>query len=250
MKRLNLLLSGLAACAVASSASANYAAQTLPFSQTWTDVNLITVDNDWNPCPGLMGYTGAGLTGTTGTDPQTILSDGTSTSISVYANKTDPTTFFSGGLAEFQGSLVPDAVVAVAGSGSASAPFLLLNLDTRTSYQVRVQYDLRDIEAGADNAVQPVALQYRVGNVGNWTNVPAAFVADATTGPYLATMVTHVDITLPPACDNQSLVQLRVMTTNASGNDEWVGIDNLFVNGSSATSTQPSTWGMIKASYR
>jgi hypothetical protein len=52
-----------------------------------------------------------------------------------------------------------------------------------------VSYNLRDLDGSIDNAVQPVALQYRVGSTGNFTNLPAGFVADATTGPSLATQV-------------------------------------------------------------
>ena len=36
---------------------------------------------------------------------------------------------------------------------------------------------------------------------------------------------------LPAACDNQALVELRIMTTNAGGNDEYVGIDNINITG-------------------
>ena len=89
------------------------------------------------------------------------------------------------------------------------------------------------MDGSADNAVQQVALHYRVGGTGNFINVPAAYVADATTGPSLATLVTPVSVTLPAACDNQSLVELRVMTTNAGGNDEWVGIDDISITGAS-----------------
>lgn len=41
---------------------------------------------------------------------------------------------------------------------------------------------------------------------------------------------THVSVTLPSACNNAALVQLRIMTTNAVGNDEWVGVDNISIN--------------------
>ena len=64
---------------------------------------------------------------------------------------------------------------------------------------------------------------------GAWTNVPAAYIADATTGPNLATQVTPVDVTLPAAVDNQAIVQLRILTTDAATSDEWVGIDDLVV---------------------
>ena len=44
-----------------------------------------------------------------------------------------------------------------------------------------------------------------------------------------ATLVTPVSAVLPAAANNQPLVQVRVMTTNAAGNDEWVGVDDISV---------------------
>ena len=38
-------------------------------------------------------------------------------------------------------------------------------------------------------------------------------------------------MTLPTAANNQPVVQLRVITTDAPGNDEWVGIDDIAVTG-------------------
>ena len=62
--------------------------------------------------------------------------------------------------------------------------------------------------------------------------MPAGYVADATTGPErLATLVTPVAVTLPPAAEDQPELQVRIMTTNAVGNDEWVGVDDIQVTG-------------------
>ena len=36
---------------------------------------------------------------------------------------------------------------------------------------------------------------------------------------------------LPAAADNQPLLQVRIITANAVGNDEWVGIDDIAVTG-------------------
>jgi hypothetical protein len=88
---------------------------------------------------------------------------------------------------------------------------------------------LRDVDGSADNAIQPVALQYRVGFSGNFTNVSEAFVADATTGPSLATLETWVSVVLPPEAGIQVVVQLRIITSNASGNDEWVAVDDILI---------------------
>lgn len=44
------------------------------------------------------------------------------------------------------------------------------------------------------------------------------------------TLVTPISVALPAAVDNQALVQVRIMSTNAVGNDEWVGVDDISVN--------------------
>jgi hypothetical protein len=106
----------------------------------------------------------------------------------------------------------------------------VVSLDTRGRSGVTVRYRLRDIDASSiANAVQPVALQYRVGAAGPFAAVPGGFVADATTGPGAATLTTPVSAVLPVAAEDQPLVQLRILTTNAVGEDEWVGVDDIEV---------------------
>src|SRR6266481_4541694 len=103
------------------------AAQSLPFRQDWTDTSLITLDNTWSGVPGILGFRGDSLTLGVDTDPQTILADGASTPVSVIADQTNPNTLTTGGVAEFE---ISNPVVALQGSGTASAPFLLLQLNT------------------------------------------------------------------------------------------------------------------------
>jgi predicted extracellular nuclease len=215
--------------------SATNTPQTLPFTQSWTNTGLITTNDDWSGVPGVVGYRGDDLTTATGTDPQTLLADGSAV-VDVNANQTNPDTFNTGGVTEFE---IANPVVALTGSGTADAPHIVIYLNTTGQSNISVAYNLRDLDASVDNAVQPVALQYRVGGTGNYTNIAAGFVADATTGPSTATLVTPVSVTLPAACNNQSLVELRIMTTNAVGNDEWVGIDdiNISVSGGSTPPT-------------
>jgi uncharacterized protein len=217
----------------AAGARADNVAQPLPFTQAWTNGGLITVSDDWSGVPGVIGYRGDDLTTVTGTDPQTIVADGTTTPVDVNQNRSDPNVFATGGVTEFDG--IANPVVALQGSGTADTPFLLLHLNTTGASNVTVSYNLRDIDGSADNAVQPVALQYRVGSSGTFTNVAAGFVADATTGPSLATLVTPVSVVLPALADNQPQVQVRIITTNAVGNDEWVGIDDIEVTTGSLT---------------
>jgi len=209
----------------------------LPFFQDWSDPSLITANNDWSGVAGIVGYRGDDLTTAIGADPQGVVADGSATPVNVLANQTNPDTLTTGGIAEFDRLANP--VVALQGSGTADAPHLVLSLSTLGYSGIRVRYVVRDVDGSADNAVQPVALQYRVGTTGPFTNVPAAFVADATTGPNEATLATPVDVVLPAAADNRPMVQLRVLTTNAAGSDEWVGIDDLEVAGTPISTTLP-----------
>ncbi|HEY8413644.1 MAG TPA: Ig-like domain-containing protein, partial [Pyrinomonadaceae bacterium] len=226
---------------VCFSVSADNTVQTLPFTQNWSNTGLITTDDNWSGVPGIVGFRGDGLTGGTGVDPQTVLTD--SNVVDVNANQSNPNTFTTGGVAEFQ---ITNPVVALQGSGTARAPYIQFHLNTTGFSGINVAYNLRDIDGSADNAVQPVALQFRVGASGNFTNVPAGFVADATDGPSLATKVTPVSVTLPAAADNQPLVQVRVITTDAAGSDEWVGIDDINITGN-ATDAAPFVASSVPA---
>lgn len=198
------------------------------FAQDWSNPELITANDDWSGVPSLIGYLGQGITAGTGVDPQTLTgTSSASNDVDVIANAGNPNTLTSGGVAEF--GALPNPTVALQGSGTADAPHLVLHLDTRGRTAVNVSYVVRDLDGSNDNAIQAVALQYRVGTAGAFTNVPAGFVADATQGPAIAGMTTPVSVTLPAAVDNQPKVQVRIMTTNAVGSDEWVGIDDFAV---------------------
>ena len=201
----------------------------LPFSQDWSNTNLIIANDDWSGVPGIGAYRGDGLTTTPGVDPQTILADSSGAPDNVYANRSDPNTDDIKGVAEFDG--IGNPVVALQGANPAPAPHIVISIDTTDLMNINVAYNLRDIDASGDDAVEAVALQFRVGSSGDYTNVPAGFVADATTGPGLATLVTPVSATLPSSADNQPLVQVRIITSNAQGGDEWVGIDDIGITG-------------------
>jgi hypothetical protein len=78
-----------------------------------------------------------------------------------------------------------------------------------------------------------------VGDRGDFVVVPGGFVEDATTGPGEATLATPVSAVLPSAAADKPLVQLRIMTTNAVGQDEWVGVDDIEVDASGEMCTPP-----------
>lgn len=210
--------------------------QPLPVSQDWTNIALLSTLDSWLGVPGIEGFRGDTLTAVNDVDARTVLAADDPGVVDVNVNQTNPDTFTTGGVTEFH---LANPVVALTGSGTADAPYLRLTLTTTGVAAVRVRYTLRDLDGSTDNAVQQVALHYRVGTTGTWTDVPAAYVADATSGPSLATLVTPVDVVLPPATGNQPVVQLRILTTNATGNDEWVGVDDLVVEPATAP-TAPS----------
>jgi len=216
------------------------------FSQNWSNVALITTNDNWSGVPSIVGYLGDDGTGSvTAVDPQTLLLPTYSATVDVIANQTNPNTNTTGGVAEFD--TIADPVVALQGSGTADAPNLVIYLDSTGMENVRVQYNLRDIDGSADNAVQPVALQYRVGGAGDFINVPGAFVSDVTTGPSLATAVSGIDIILPSGANNAADLQLRIMTTNAASNDEWVGIDDIQI--SATAIPEPGTIAFALAGF-
>lgn len=214
------------------SVKANNTVGVVPFSQNWSAVVSITANDDWSGVPSIIGYRGDALTAAIGADPQTILDGDAAPIVDVNANQANPNTFITGGVAEFDG--IANPTIALQGSGTADAPYIKIFLNTTGLNNIQVKYNVRDIDGSVDNSVQQVALQYRIGSSGNFTNIAAGYIADATTGPNLATLVTPVDVMLPAAVNNQPIVEIRIITTNAAGNDEWVGIDDISITANDA----------------
>jgi hypothetical protein len=218
------------------SVSANNTPQTLPFTQNWTNTALITTNDDWNPVAGIVGYLGdIAATTTTNVDPRTLLLDYSGVSaVDVIANQTNPDTLTNGGVAEFE---ITNPTIALNGSGTADAPHIIVYLNTTGQSGINFSCNIRDIDGSADDSIQQVDFQYRVGTTGDFVSIPGGYIADATAAG-TATTVTARNLTLPANANNQANVQVRIMTTNAAGNDEWVGVDDISVTGSTAAPAQ------------
>ncbi|HAY15315.1 MAG TPA: hypothetical protein DCY02_12715 [Armatimonadetes bacterium] len=217
--------------AVAGAANADMTFHSLAggnFSQDWENTGLITANDNWSTVPSITGYLGD--TGTaTANDPSAYLSPSLG-AVDVIANQTNPNTLTSGGVAEFQSSInAPfSPTIALQGSGTADNPGIVLFMDATGRTNVNLRFDLVDIDGSADNSIQAIAVQYRVGGTGDFVNVTGGFVADATTGPSLFGNTTSMNLT-EAAWAGASSLELRIISANAAGNDEWVGIDNIVV---------------------
>lgn len=195
------------------------------FLQDWSNIGMITAADNWSGVESIVGYKGQGVTSGTAKDPRTISGEGAALNTPfVLANQTSGT-ISNGGIAEFQ---LSDPTIGMKGSGSANAPQLVLYMDATGRQDLRFSVDLRDLDGSATNAIQQIAVQYRIGDSGAWLNLPGGYVADATLAGS-ATMVTHLDLALPAAANNQGQVEIRIITTDSAGTDEFVGLDNLSV---------------------
>jgi len=252
MKKIYFLLLGLFLYSSNIFSQSYFPLSSGNLSENWSNTGLITTNNVWTGYPNFQGFQGqnlpAGIGSTAGTNPSTILGPSAATGdLNVTANQTNPNTLTSGGMAEFDG--ISNPTIAFQGSGTADAPHLVIYLNAFSVTNIVVQYNLRDIDGSIDNTTQPVALQYRLGNTGNFIDIPAGFVADASTGPSLATLVTPVNVTLPAACNGQSQVEIRIITANSAGSDEWIGIDDILITStlSGADVTPPTVTTLTPA---
>ena len=202
-------------------------------TQNWSNTGLITANDGWNGVPSIVGYLGD-IGSATAADPRTLTGAALG-AVNVIANQSNPSAANApGGVAEFDG--IANPTIALNGSGTADAPSLVLYLDATGRQNVTVAFNARDLDASTDNATQQLNVQYRLGGTGGWTNVPGGYFADVTTGGS-ATQVTPVSLVLPAAVNGQAQVEVRIMTTNATGNDEWVGIDDIVVSSAPANGT-------------
>jgi len=240
---------GLFPEARATSAYANLALGNFSFSITSTNTNQITSNDDWSGVPSVEAYSGNGLTVATGVDPQTVLGTefaGNALPVAgqtqVNANKGNPSAYNAGGATEFDSG----TYLSLGLQGNVqSNPYLVFYVNSVGRSNVTISYEVTDIDGGSNNSNSPLALQYRVGQSGLFTNVPAAFVPDATDGPNIDGRVTTRSVLLPPAVSNQSQVQIRLITTNGTGPDEWIGINNVAISSLSPSAAHATVDGRV-----
>ncbi|HWJ09179.1 MAG TPA: Ig domain-containing protein, partial [Nocardioides sp.] len=225
-----IAVSGLAAVAAGPvEASVSTKISTFPYVQSW---NGLTSTSTWADFPGVEGFTTAATIAPSNqpntTDVGSLTAEGTLTSALTLLAGTTPNTNSNGGVLGYHSAA--DRTVALSATGTFTTPLLAFHLDTTGESGVGVAYDVQDLDSGTDDQPTRVALQYRVGTSGAYTNVPTAYLADATVASNPAVVSTHVAATLPAAADDKADVFVRVITLdNASGSNEHVGIDNITI---------------------
>ena len=122
----------------------------------------------------IVGYLGQDITTSTGTNPQTLTSSSAvAADVDVIANQTAPPS----PMAASPNSTSPIRSSDCKGSGTADAPHLVVYLDATGRENIVFSFRARDLDATADNAIMQVAVQYRIGGTGAWTDIPAAYIS-------------------------------------------------------------------------
>ena len=239
----------------ATSVYANLGSANLSFAVNSGNPNQISSNDNWSGVASVEGYFGQNLTATHGVDPQTVLGTEFASNAlpsagntQVNANKGNPSAYNAGGVTEFDSG----TYLAIGFQGNVQAnPYLVFYLNTTGRSNVTIAYEVTDIDGGSNNAVSPLALQYRVGETGLFTNLPAGFIADVTQGPNLAGQTFTKSVTLPAAASNQPKVQVRLITTNAANTsggstpDEWIGINNVVISSLAPSAAQADLGGKV-----
>jgi Dockerin type I domain len=140
---------------------------------------------------------------------------------------------------------------------SSSDPSLVLSIVTTSLSTVSVVYDVMTIrnpyDASANTRINEVTLQYRVGTTGAFTSLSGIEYQNNTTTQTTAVTTPQnsstKSITLPSACNNQSVVQIRWTSRDVSGAGSRTSfaLDNINVNTSATTdyfrSKATGNWG-------
>lgn len=222
-ERLSIRATAVAALMVCATAigQTNPAAQTLPVSQNWGSVAFSTMPAGFAAWNGVSG---------SGTTTQTSAESSTPTGDSVMLT----TTPANGGTGRVYGYVVgSDARLGILQSSNATDGASQLAMALNTLGQSNITLDFDYINIMANPRTIGSVVQYRNGTGGAWTTI------SGTGNPYVQTggtagTVTHVTLALPPAAENQAVVQIRWATWRGTqaGNSSGLAIDNIVVNGS------------------
>ena len=198
------------------------------FTQDWTNAGLITANDDWSGVPYIVGYLGQDITTATGADPRTIADrpalSSTSTSSPTRPIRTRSPPAASPNSYDRQ----PDRRPAGLGHRRRALPRPLHGRERPHRHQAAGQsarHRRQRRQCGpADQRPVPHRAQRPL------DQRPRAAISP--TSPPAAARPRSPRSTSPcrPAPTMRRRSQIRIMTTNAVGSDEWVGIDDIVVS--------------------
>lgn len=137
--------------------------------------------------------------------------------------------------------------VSMLASGSQSAGAVVVAINTTGNTNILVQWKAGTVlqQTSLDNSV---ALQYRIGTTGTWTDVGTT-TTYTSQGKVAGDVSAVLSENLPAAADNQAVVQVRWVywvSNGASGSRDRINIDDISITGTTgcvaaAITAQPST---------
>jgi endonuclease I len=130
--------------------------------------------------------------------------------------------------------------LSVLASGSQSAGAWIISINTTGSTNIDIQWTVRLMlqQASRDNSV---ALQYRVGTVGNFIDIGST-TTYSSTGQAVNHFLTFSEL-LPAAAENQPEVQLRWIyweSNGSTGSRDRLSIDDISIGGTSPVCSEPA----------
>jgi hypothetical protein len=122
---------------------------------------------------------------------------------------------------------------------------IVLSLNTTGSSNVLFEYDVMTIrnpyDGGTNTRINEVILQYRIGTTGAFTNITGTEYQNNTTTQTIAVTtpqnLQNISLTLPSACNNEAVVQLRIVSRQVSGGGSRpsFALDNISVSATPIT---------------
>ena len=214
---LSLFLFGLGNI---SRGQTNPTAQSLPYSQDFSSLEYTstTYPSGWQGWK-ISTNTGANFSTAAATGDQVLTASGT-------ASSTAGNVYNYNGKIGFLNSGLLDLTIALA-------------INTSGINNVQVQYDIMTIrnpyDGSTNTRINEVTLQYRVGTSGAFTTLSGIEYQNNTTSQTSGTTPQNSQtktITLPSACNNQSVVQLRWASRQVSGGGSRpsFAVDNIVIN--------------------
>ena len=214
-------------------AQTNPTPQTIPYSQ-----NFSTLTHASTTFP--AGWQGWKVSSAATNTYQTVAATGDQALIASSSASNN-----SGGVHNYNGKIgeLP--------SGSTN-PAIALALVTTGSSNIKVTYDIMVIrnpyDGAANNRINEATLQYRVGTSGAFTTLTGIEYQSGTTAQTASGVTTPQNpqtksITLPSACDNQAVVQIRWIVKDVSGGGSRpsFAVDNVSVDADNDNDTYVSS---------